>query len=174
MEIKRAVLDMHPSKAPAEDGLTLFFFQNYWDVIGSDVCNSIFSFFKEGGMLKNLNHSIISPIPKVKASGHYAGYRPIRLFNVLYRIIVKVLSNRLHPFTDFLVDGEQNAFVKNRLILYNILICHEVMHSLKLRKKGRNYGMTLKMDISKAYERVEWAFLKHMMHYFGFYQRWIN
>lgn len=124
-------------------------------------------------MLKNLNHSIISPIPKVKQVVTMRDMRPIGLCNVLYQIIVKVLSIRC-PFTDFLVDGEQNAFVKNRLIFYNILICHEVMHSLKLRKKGRNYGMTLKMDISKAYKRVEWAFLKHMMHYFGFYQRWIN
>lgn len=143
-------------------------------MIGRDVCNSIFSFFKEGRMLKNLNHSIISPIPKVKQVVTTRDIRPIGLCNVLYKIIVKVLSIRLRPFIDFLVDGEQNACVKNRLILCNILICHEVMHNLELRKKGRNYGMTLKMYISKAYERVEWAFLKHMMHYFGFYQRWIN
>lgn len=66
--------------------------------------------------------------------------RTITLCNIFYKIIAKVLSNRLKPFMDSLI--EQNAFVKDRLITNNNLICHEIMHSLKLRKKGKNYGTT--------------------------------
>lgn len=66
--------------------------------------------------------------------------RTITLCNIFYKIIAKVLSNRLKPFMDSLI--EQNAFVKDRLITNNNLICREIMHSLKLRKKGKNYGTT--------------------------------
>lgn len=75
---------------------------------------------------------------------------------------------------DKIVGQEQNAFIKGRLISETILICHELMHSLKLRKRGHFAGMAVKLDINKAYECVEWQFLQHMMQTLGFHDKWIN
>ncbi len=100
--------------------------------------------------------------------------RPISLCNVFYKIIAKVLTNRLQPFMDSIIDDEQNAFTKGRLITDNILISYEILHNLRLRKKGRNHGMVVKLDISKAYECVEWDFLNHMLNSFSFHATWIS
>lgn len=102
-------------------------------------------------MLRSINHKVISIIPKVKQVSIMKHYRPISLCNVLYKIVSKVLTHRLQPFMHCLVSEEQNAFTKGRLILNNIIIRHEVMHHLKLRKKNKNYEMALKLDINKAY-----------------------
>lgn len=127
---------MHPSKAPGEDGLTPLYFQHYWNLIGSDVCNAISHFFKEGRMLRNINHTVISLIPKVKEVITMKDLSPIGLCNVLYKIIAKVFANRLRPHMDSIISEEQNAFVMNRLIFDKILISHKMIHSLKLRKRG--------------------------------------
>lgn len=144
-------------------GLLFYFFQKYWGNIGQYVSNAIINFFEGGRMLKNVNHTIITLIPKVKQVESIKDLRPIRLCNVFYKIITKILTNRLQAFIDSIIDEEQNAFVKGRLIFDNILHGHEFIHSLNQRKNGKNYGMALKLDVSKAYEYVEWSFLQHML-----------
>jgi len=99
---------------------------------------------------------------------------PISLCNVLYKIISKIITKRLQPIMDFIIGLEQNAFTKGGLIFDNILIFHEVMHSLKNRSRGRNCGMAVKLDINKAYECIEWAYLNHILQFFGFHHRWID
>ncbi len=86
--------------------------------------------------------------------------RPISLCNVIYNIISKILTRRLQPFMDKLISSKQNAFIKGRLILDNILVCHQAKHYLKNKKEGRNYGMAVKLDVSKAYDSVERGYLR--------------
>ncbi|XP_021621451.1 uncharacterized protein LOC110621477 [Manihot esculenta] len=109
-------------------------------------------FFNNGRMLKNANHTVISLIPKVKSVKTMKDFRPIGLCNVFYKIIAKLLTLRLQPLMDSIVGSEQNAFIKGRLISDNVLICHEIMHRLKLKKHGKSAGMAIKLDGSKAYE----------------------
>lgn len=75
---------------------------------------------------------------------------------------------------DKIISQEHHAFIQGRHIADNILLGHELIHSLNLKKTDKNYGMALKLDVSKAYECVEWTFLHHMMRMFGFHERWIH
>lgn len=85
--------------------------------------------------------------------------RTIGLCNVFYKIFAKILTIRLQPFMDSLIGPEHNAFIKSRLISDNVLIFHELVHSLNLKKSGKRAGMAIKLDISKAYECLEWSLL---------------
>ena len=99
--------------------------------------------------------------------------RPISLSSVFYKIISKVFVHRLQGMMNRLINPTQSAFIKGRLISDNILIAHECMHYLKNKKRGLENEMALKLDMSKAYDRVEWHFLWFILENFGFDSRWI-
>ena len=85
-----------------------------------------------------------------------------------------MLANRLKFFFPSLITEHQSALKKNHLISNNILIAFETLHSMKNHKSGKTSYMTLKLDMSKAYDRVEWPFLEEVMRKLGFNERWIN
>ena len=175
-EIKKALFSMHPNKSPGTDGMSPLFFQNYWNIVCIDVVNAVTSFFHTGNMLRAANETLITLIPKVDNPLNLTQYRPISLCNTLYKIISKVLANRLKIVLNKCISESQSAFVPGRQIMDNVLIAQEVMHFLKNKKKGRVGYMALKLDMSKAYDRVEWKFVGRMMMRMGFcpiFVRWI-
>lgn len=99
--------------------------------------------------------------------------RPIALCNVLMKIITKVMANRMKDLLDKVVSDSQSAFIPDRLISDNIMISYEVMHYLKRKKVGKDGYMALKLDMSKAYDRIEWEFLKAILLKMGFSQWWV-
>ena len=103
-----------------------------------------------------------------------SNFRPISLFNVIYKIISKVLANRLKLILPQLISPSQSAFVPGQLITDNVLMAYETLHAMHGRKKGKKGAIALKLDISKAYDRVEWSFLKGMMIKLGFPDGWID
>ena len=118
------------------------------------------AFFHSGSLLKSLNQTFLTLIPKVNFPVDVSHFRPISLCNVIYKIISKILVSRLKPFMDMLITPYQNAFIQGRNITNNILLAHEIFDTLR-KKKGRKKGYgALKIDMCKAYDRVNWNFLK--------------
>ncbi|CAM8905567.1 unnamed protein product [Rhodiola kirilowii] len=173
-EVKRALFQMHPTKAPGPDGFSALFFQTNWQIVGRDVTKEVLDFLNNGRLDKRLNETVIALVPKVKVAEKVEDLRPISLCNVVMKIITKVLANRLKEILPSIISHNQSAFIKGRLITDNILLAHEVSHFIRGIKKQKKGYISMKLDMSKAYDRVEWLFLERMMAKMGFDQNWIR
>ena len=103
-EVQKVVFEMHPLKALGLDGLPGLFFRHYWSIEGEQVVAAVQSFFHDGWMLKEKNHTFITLIPKVQGACNFNQFRPISLCNVYYKIISKLLVNRLRPLLSKIID----------------------------------------------------------------------
>ena len=121
-----------------------------------------------------LNNTLIVLIPKCENPSSMKVLRPISLCNVLHKLVAKVLANRMKDVLCRLISPSQAAFVPGRSITNNILLVSEVLHCLKRRMRGRIGDVVLKLDISKAYDSVDWGFLKFMLRKMGFSEQWIS
>jgi hypothetical protein len=93
---------------------------------------------------------------------------------VLYKIISKCLVNRLRPILGDIISENQSAFVPRRLITDNALLAFECLHFMEHGAKAQDPYCAYKLDLSKAYDRVDWVFLEEVMHKMGFSRRWIQ
>ena len=167
-EVRLALFMMHPKKAPGPDGMTALFYQHSWHVIKKDVVEMVNNFLLTGNMDPCLNTTNICMIPKIERPTRMTDLRPISLCNVGYKIISKVLCQRLKVCLPRLISETQSAFVAGRLISDNILIAQEMFHGLRTNKSCQNKFMVIKTDMSKAYDRIEWSFIEALLHKMGF------
>ena len=136
-EVKATIFSMHPNKAPNPDGMSSLFFQKHLHIINLDVVNAIKRFFHSDHMLRALNETLMTLIPKVSAPTNLTQHRPISLYNVLFKIVSKILANRLKKVMSKCINKTKFAFVPSRQIFDNILLTHEIMHFLKNKRKDK-------------------------------------
>ena len=172
-EVKKAVFMMHPNKSPGLDGFTAGFYQRHWGLIGHDITTAVLSFLNGGEMTAVINSTVLVLIPKVRNPQDLTHFRPISLCNVLYKICSKVIANRLRLILDEIISEEQSAFVPGRLITDNVLVAYECIHYLK-RKKGKDGACAVKLDMAKAYDGVEWAYLRSILLKLGFHESFVQ
>ena len=153
--------------------MPFLFYQNYWDLVGDEVTSLVLHFLNSASLPANLNHTFVTLIPKVKNMEYVLEFRPISLCNVLYKIFSKVLANRLKRILPNIIIEHQSAFTKSRLISDNILVAFESLHSMQ-RHLGKDDYMAIKLDMSKAYDRVEWPYLEAVIRKMGFDDRWVR
>jgi hypothetical protein len=173
-EITAALHQMAPLKAPGPDGFPACFYQNNWDIVHNEVCDVILYFFETREMDEKLNSTNIALIPKNSNPCSVSDFRPISLCNVLYKLISKILANRLKKVLPSIISSTQSAFIPRRLITDNILAAYETMHTMQNNMWSKTGYMGLKLDMSKAYDRVKWPFLEVVMCKLDFEEGWIK
>ena len=136
-EVDVAIKQMAPLKAPSLDGMPPIFYQSFWQNVGPEVSDAILSCLNFDTLLKSINHTFITLIPKVCNTESVTEFRPISLCNVLYKIISKVIANRLKPILNSIILEAQSAFIVDRLITDNISIAFESLHYMNSQCSGR-------------------------------------
>jgi hypothetical protein len=143
-------------------------------MIGKEICQAILFYLNSDRSLKLINDTNIVLIPKKKVSAMVTNLRHISLCTVIYKMVAKVLANQLKCVLPHNISPNQSAFVAGRHITNIVIAAYEIMHTIKTRMKGKTSFMVLKLDISKAYDRVEWSFLEGVMSRLGFLSRWVS
>jgi len=169
-EIREAVRQCDGSKSLKPDEFNLSFIQKNWETLKEDIYAAVSQFQESGTIPKGCNASFITLIPKVCDPMKLDQYRPISLVGSCYKIISKVLSNKIKKVLPLVIDECQSAFLKDRGMLDSVLMANEIVEDI-IRNKKR--GLCVKVDFEKAYDSVRWEFLFDMLQRLGFHHKWI-
>ena len=150
-DLKNAVFASDPNGAPGPDGFTFKFYQFFWDLVKNDLMTLTYYFYENKLNLHAINKSCICLIPKEKDANIVKKFRPISLVNCSFKILSKLLTNRLELVMDRLIDHSQSAFIKNRYILDNVILSQEILHSCHTNKQA---GVVVKIDFEKPMTRL--------------------
>jgi hypothetical protein len=137
--------------------------EEVWDIIEDSRIS--------GKVLPALNATFLTLIPKEDQVTHPKQFRPISLCNVIYKLLTKVIAQRLKPLLPLIISPEQSGYVEGRKILDSVILAHEVIHSLQ---STGTPGMLLKLDLSKAFDKLSWAYMKSILLAFGFALDWVD
>nr|KYP54501.1 Transposon TX1 uncharacterized [Cajanus cajan] len=166
-EVFQALMEMKPYKAPGPDGFQPIFYKMYWDVVGDDVWSFVRTAFATSFFDPQAVETLIVLIPKHEGPRHLKDFQPISLCNVLHKLISKVLVNRLRLILNRIVSPMQSSFLLGRSTNDNAILVQEIIHSMS--KSQRVEGdLILKLDLEKAYDRVDWSFLRRVLIDLGF------
>lgn len=150
---------------PQGDGFPVEFFKAYWDTVGEQVSNVALQFFVTGKILKEINCTTITLVPKVPNPTYVKEFMPIACCTTLYKLIVKVITTRLKLVVDKIMGPSQSTFIAYRNILDNVIVAHELVKVYN--RKGMSPRFLVKVDIGKIYDTVEWGFLIMVLLEFG-------
>lgn len=147
------------------------FFQKFWDTVGDDLEVAVEELRRKMTMLGSVNHTFLSLIPKKKEPQAMSDFRPIAFCNTIYKVVTKIIANRLKGVLKDVIFEEQSGFTLGRSIAEGIIISHKTIHK---DRKTREACMVLKLDILKAYDLVDRQFLMEVLEMFVFDGNWIN
>ena len=173
-EVHKALKQIHPKKFSGPDGMPPLFYQHFWSLTSECVTKTVLDFLNLGIIPPNFNETHIVLIPKTKNPTKVTQYRLISLCNVISKLTSKVIANRLKCFLPHIVSENQSASRSDRLITDNIIVAFETIHHLNKKRSGKVGEMALKLDMSKAFDRVEWGCLEKIMQKMGFNDKWVK
>ena len=168
-EIKNAVWDCGGEKAPGPDGFTFKLIKKHWNLLSEDIITYVNDFYHSASIPRGCNSSFITLVPKVDDPLTISDFRPISLIGCQYKIIAKVLANRLAQVIPSVVGDVQMAFIKGRHIIDGPLLVNEIISWAKKHKKKL---LLLKVDFEKAFDSLSWSFLQSIMAQMGFGEKW--
>lgn len=171
-EIYGGLRSIGDDKAPGVDGYNAKIFKKAWQVIQSDVNKAVKDFFSTGTLYKPVNCTTVTLLPKVPNPTSVKQYRPIACCSAVYKLIAKVLANRIHLVVASVVSETQAGFIPGRKVADNIIIAHELVRSYS--RKHISPRCMIKVDIQKAYDSVDWNFLEQVMSGLGFPTKFIG
>ncbi|KAA3467369.1 reverse transcriptase [Gossypium australe] len=175
-EVIEAIKMMASLKASGKDGYPAMFYKNFWHIVEKGVTKFFLEVLNNGkDMAEFKKKTNFVLIPKVEPPKNMGQFRPLSLCNVIYKIISKMVVNILRKVLNLCIDEAQGAFVLEQQIMNNILVAYEILNSYKRKKKRGGIGaFSLKLDMSKTYDKVEWELLENMMSFLGFCKGWIS
>lgn len=173
-EVRDTLFYMSPYKAPSPDGFQPIFFRNYRNIVSKDVWTLIANAFSSGQIDHHIADTLIVPIPKIDEPKSLKDFRPISLCNVLLKLVSTILIRSVRPHLDDLIGPLQSSFIPNRGTTDNGLVAQELVHYMHKRKGKVDYLIMFKIDVEKAYDRVDRDFLRLTLLEFGFPPHTVN
>jgi len=161
---------MEADKAPGPDEFKIHFYQSCWEVIETDLLKMIKGFMRKAKIGGGTNSTYLALIPKETNPDTFARFRFILLYNASYKIIAKLLENRIKPLLKKLISSTQGRFMEGKYIMDNFIQVQETIHSSK--QQGEK-GMLIKLDMANAFDRVNHLFLCKVLLSFGFSQHFV-
>lgn len=170
-EMKEAIWDCSNDKSPISNGLIFLFIKEFWELLKGDIWRFLVEFHKHGVFPRGTNSSFISLITKCENPQNFGDFKPISLIGCPYKILAKMLANRLKRVFKRVIDERKIAFLGGRQLLHNVVVANEVEDDAKRRKKN---CLIFKVDFEQAYNSVSWDFLFYMLHQLGIHKSWIK
>jgi len=160
-EIVQTLFSMPKNKAPGPDGFPAEFYRESLTVVKDSTVAAIVEFFTTGHLLKKFNTTAITLIPKEIGVDELSKFRPVSCCNTIYNVITRLISKRLKLFISQAVQGNQVGFIKGRLLFENVLLATELVENFQM--EGDVTRGCLHIDLSKAYDNVNWEFLFNIL-----------
>lgn len=156
-EVTKTIFAMPLDKSPGPDGFSVEFIRSSWSIVGPDIIGAVREFFRNGRLLKDFNNTALVLIPKTSEACKLGDFRPISCCNLMYKIISKIIANRLKPILKDCISPNQAAFLKGRSLGENVLLSSELIRNYNKANCPRS--SMIKVDIRKAFDSVNWDFL---------------
>lgn len=165
-KISTTAFSLNKDSSPRPDGFGASFFQSYWDIINHDVNEAVLQFFSTGWILLSYKFNTIVLIPKNKNAYFLNEFQPIALANFMFKIITKIITDKLASLMLHLISWEQCGFIRGRNIKDCICLTSEAINLLDSKSLCKNFA--LKVDIIKEFDTLSWSFLLKVLEQFGF------
>ena len=154
--MEAALKSFKKDKSSGPDGWPIEFYLAFFDLLEPDLVKMVETSRKDGQVVPSLNSTFIALIPKKDLPVSFVDFRSISLCNLVYKLISKVAALRLKPFLDKSISPQQFGFLKNRQTIEPLAITQEVLHTVKTKN---TCALILKLDLTKAFDRVKWTFI---------------